>query len=46
MANCGYIISEGQDFDNVDSSTLHIALGVGVEGERSYDGSLGPTGGQ
>jgi|SRR5918994_5130831 hypothetical protein len=44
MANCGYIISEGQDFDNVDSSTLHIALGVGVEGERSYDGSLGPTG--
>ena len=28
----------------VDSSTLHIALGVGVEGERSYDGSLGPTG--
>jgi hypothetical protein len=37
MANCGYI-SEGQDFDNVDGSTLHIGI------ERSYDGSLDPTG--
>jgi hypothetical protein len=40
MANSDYITSEGQDFDNVDNSTLHI----GVDGKRSYNDSVGPTG--
>ena len=44
MTNSEYITSQGQDLDNVDNSTLHIRRGTGVEGKRSYNDSVGPTG--